>query len=158
MRSGCWASALAPIRFPATAAITYLIRGESTLKTISAPTQNRMESMGRSPRIAGQERGGGSPLLYRRAISVPNGVFDGGTAAPGAPHDSAGAASAPKPPEISDDARALAEIVKRRYGQHLTAEQLESVTKEIENRLQGGKALRAAKLANSDEPDFVFRA
>ena len=48
--------------------------------------------------------------------------------------------------------------MKRRYGQHLTAEQLESVTKEIENRLQGGKALRAAKLANSDEPDFVFRA
>ena len=66
--------------------------------------------------------------------------------------------AAAKPPEISDDARALAEIVKRRYGQHLTPEQLEAVTKEIENRLQGGKGLRAAKLANGDEPDFTFHA
>lgn len=65
---------------------------------------------------------------------------------------------APKPPEISDDARALAEVLKRRYGQHLTPEQLEAVTREIENRLQGGRALRAAKLANADEPDFTFRA
>src|SRR5439155_724736 len=145
MRSGCWASALAPIRFPATAAITYLIRGESTLKTISAPTQNRMESMGRSPRIAGQERGGGSPLLIGARYRSPKEFSTAGRRArPGA----AG----------WRDEGALAEIVKRRYGQHLTAEQLESVTKEIENRLQGGKALRAAKLANSDEPDFVFRA
>jgi hypothetical protein len=73
-------------------------------------------------------------------------------AAPGAP------AAAEKPPEISEDARALAEIVKRRYGQHLTPEQLEAVTREIDGRLQGGKALRAAKLANGDEPDFTFHA
>ena len=78
-----------------------------------------------------------------------------GGAPPGPP---GGAPVATKPPEISDDARTLAEIVKRRYGEHLTPEQLESVTKEIENRLQGGKALRAAKLANGDEPDFTFHA
>ena len=75
--------------------------------------------------------------------------------APAAP-DSATVAA--KPPMISDDARALAEIVKRRYGQHLTPEQLDSVTKEIENRLQGGKTLRSAKLANGDEPDVTFHA
>src|SRR5438876_11945746 len=85
MRSGCWASALAPIRFPATAAITYLIRGESTLKTISAPTQNRMESMGGSPRIAGQERGGRSPLLIgARSRSPKEFQTAGPRAAPGA--------------------------------------------------------------------------
>ena len=70
----------------------------------------------------------------------------------------ASAPAAEKPPEISDDARALAAIVKRRYGQQLTPEQLEAVTKEIQNRLEGGKALRAAGLANADEPDFTFRA
>ena len=70
----------------------------------------------------------------------------------------ADAPAAPKPPEISDDARALAEVLKRRYGQHLTPEQLEAVTREIENRLQGGKTLRLAKLANGDEPDFTFHA
>jgi hypothetical protein len=65
---------------------------------------------------------------------------------------------APKPPEISDDARALADVLKRRYGQHMTPEQLEAVTREIENRLQGGKTLRGAKLGNGDEPDFTFHA
>lgn len=63
-----------------------------------------------------------------------------------------------KPPGISEDARALAAVLERRYGQHLTPDQLEAVTREIENRLQGGKALRAAKLANGDEPDFTFHA
>lgn len=82
------------------------------------------------------------------------------SAAPGGarPDSAAAPPAAAKPPEISDDARALAEVLKRRYGQHLTPEQIEAVTKEIENRLQGGKALRAAKLANGDEPDFTFHA
>jgi hypothetical protein len=66
--------------------------------------------------------------------------------------------AAAKPPAISEDARTLAAVLKRRYGQHLTPEQLEAVTREIENRLQGGRALRAAKLANGDEPDFTFHA
>ena len=73
---------------------------------------------------------------------------------PAAPADSAAA----KPPEISEDARALADVLKRRYGQHFTPEQIEAVTREIENRFQDGKALRAAKLANGDEPDFTFHA
>ena len=80
-----------------------------------------------------------------------------GSASGAAPADSARAAPE-KPPEISDDARALAAIVQRRYGRHLNAEQLEAVTREIQNRLEGGKRLRDAKLANHDEPDFTFRA
>jgi hypothetical protein len=76
-------------------------------------------------------------------------------AAPGAP----GSAAAPAtPPEIVEDARLLTEIVKRRYGQYLTPDQLAAVTKELEGRVQGGKALRKAKLANGDEPDFTFHA
>ena len=62
------------------------------------------------------------------------------------------------PPEISEDARSLAEIVRRRHGKHLSAEQLEAVTRELDGRLQGGKRLRETKLANGDEPDFSFHA
>ena len=73
-----------------------------------------------------------------------------------APPDSAAAVA--KPPEISEDARGLAAIIRRRYGIHLTPDQLEAVTREIENRVQGGKTLRAAKLKNGEEPDFTFHA
>jgi len=79
-----------------------------------------------------------------------------GSAAGSAPTDSARATE--KPPEISDDARALAAIVQRRYGRHLDAKQLEAVTLEIQNRLDGGKRLRDVKLANHEEPDFTFHA
>jgi len=68
------------------------------------------------------------------------------------------AAPSPGPSEISEDARSLAEIVRRRYGKHLTPEQLEAVTRELDNRIQGGKRLRESKLANGDEPDFTFHA
>ena len=64
----------------------------------------------------------------------------------------------PAEPPISDDAKALATIVQRRHGQHLTAAQLDDVTREIDQRLQGGTRLRAVALANGDEPDFTFHA
>ena len=64
----------------------------------------------------------------------------------------------PADPPISDDAKALATIVQRHYGQHLTAAQLDDVTREIDQRLQGGARLRAVALANGDEPDFTFHA
>jgi len=79
-------------------------------------------------------------------------------AKPGTPPAPAAGATGEKPPEISEDAKTLAEIVKRRYGQHLTPEQLESVTKELDGRIQAGTALRKSKLANGDEPDFTFHA
>ena len=67
------------------------------------------------------------------------------------------AAAAPEgPPPISEDARSLAEIVRRRYGKHLTPDQLEAVTRELDQRVQGGRRLKDAKLANGDEPDFTF--
>lgn len=62
------------------------------------------------------------------------------------------------PPEPSPDARALAGIVERRYGRHLTPEQLADVTRELDGRLRLGEALRKVELANADEPDFVFGA
>jgi len=69
------------------------------------------------------------------------------------------AVAAPEgPPPISEDARALAEIVRRRYGKHLTPDQLEAVTRELDGRVQSGRRLKDVKLANSDEPDFTFHA
>ena len=81
-----------------------------------------------------------------------------GAPAPKTPATPAPAVAAPPdgPPPLSEDARGLAEIVRRRYGTHLTSEQLEAVTRELEQRVQGGRRLKDVKLANGDEPDFTF--
>jgi hypothetical protein len=92
-------------------------------------------------------RGPGVPTQPVPASAVPP---------PPAPADTATAAS--KAPEISADARALAEIIERRYGEHLTKEQVESIRKDFDGDLKATKRLREVKLANSDEPDFTFKA
>ncbi|MBI1797829.1 MAG: hypothetical protein HYR74_12360 [Candidatus Eisenbacteria bacterium] len=95
-----------------------------------------------------------SPILA--LAQTPATPRAGTPAATPAKPDSA-AAPAP-PPEISEDARSLAEIVRRRYGKHLTPDQIEGIARELNGRLAGGKALRESKLTNSDEPDVTFRA
>jgi hypothetical protein len=98
------------------------------------------------------------------ALGAAGSVFaqSSGGAAPPAKPDSAAADTskhAPAgPPPISDDAKALGAIIQRRYGQHLTPEQLDQVTREIDGRIRAGKTLRGIKLANGDEPDFTFHA
>jgi hypothetical protein len=79
-----------------------------------------------------------------------------GSSATPAPADTSKAAAGPPAP--SEDAKALAAIVERRYGKHLTPEQLEQVTRELDGRVQAGRRLKDAKLANGDEPDFTFGA
>jgi hypothetical protein len=94
-----------------------------------------------------------APTVFALAQSVtpPSG------AVPTKP-DSTAAPAPASPPEISEDARSLAEIVRRRYGKHLTPEQLEAVTRTLDGGVQGGKRLRESKLTNGDEPDFTFHA
>jgi len=82
----------------------------------------------------------------------------GAAPADSAKADSTKAATPTAPAPIAEDARSLAEIVRRRYGQHLTPDQLEAVTRELDGRIQFGRRLRDLKLANGDEPDFVFHA
>ncbi|MCC6349560.1 MAG: twin-arginine translocation signal domain-containing protein [Candidatus Eisenbacteria bacterium] len=66
-------------------------------------------------------------------------------------------AGAPEPP--SEAAKALASILQQRLGRdRLTAEQWESVTRDLGGDLAIGRRLAATKLANGDEPDFTFRA
>lgn len=50
------------------------------------------------------------------------------------------------------------EILKQRYGQRLSAEQLQAIQENLGWTARTGKTLRAAALTNADEPDVVFRA
>jgi hypothetical protein len=64
--------------------------------------------------------------------------------------------AANQPP--SEDARALAAVLGRRYPNAIGAAELEIIARDIEGDLRNGQRLREARLANADEPDFTFRA
>lgn len=118
--------------------------------------------MSRSPQAPAHDRrrflrtiglAGLSSALTPTALALAQATTPSG-AAHSAKSDSTAAPAAPS--EISEEARSLADIVRRRYGKHLTPDQLEAVTRELDGRVQGGKRLRESKLANGDEPDFTF--
>ena len=71
-----------------------------------------------------------------------------------APPDTAAA----RPPEISDEARAMAEVVKQRYGSQLTGDDLKTITRDLDGDVRAMKRLGEVKLANADEPDLTFHA
>jgi hypothetical protein len=52
----------------------------------------------------------------------------------------------------STEAERLSALVRERYGDRLTPEQLDGVKKGIEGIVQAARALRAVRLENSDEP------
>jgi hypothetical protein len=56
----------------------------------------------------------------------------------------------------SNEVDRLLAMVAERYGARLTPAQLEDVRKGIEAVVTGARALRAVKLANSDEPMQPF--
>lgn len=56
-------------------------------------------------------------------------------------------------PALTD---AMTQLVKQRYGAHLTDEQLASVRDDIRGGLRASDRLRAILLPNSTEPDVVF--
>ena len=51
----------------------------------------------------------------------------------------------------------LMELVKERYGERLTEEQLDQVENSLKRVIDAGKALKAVSLENSDEPYNVFK-
>ncbi len=55
-------------------------------------------------------------------------------------------------------AQALSTIARLRYGKFLNEEQLRAVERAIRGNLFSAERLRAVKLPNGAEPDFVFRA
>ena len=93
-----------------------------------------------------------------QASAPPSAVYPPGvTPAKGAPK-AGDPAKAAKPEPPSQDARTLAAIIRRRYGQHLDHKQIESITRDFDGDLKAAQRLHEVKLANADEPDFTFHA
>ncbi|HLM55375.1 MAG TPA: hypothetical protein VK422_04560, partial [Pyrinomonadaceae bacterium] len=75
--------------------------------------------------------------------------------APPNPQPTPARAEQPKP---SPAAEAYAEVARSRFGEHLSEEDLNRLKRELEGNVRTAERLRAFKLKNSDEPDFVFGA
>jgi hypothetical protein len=55
-------------------------------------------------------------------------------------------------------AEALTEVVRIRWGKHLSGEQLGQIAKALDGRLKGAESMKTVDLTNADEPDVVFFA
>ena len=64
----------------------------------------------------------------------------------------------PTPEAPSSVAEALTEVVRIRWGKHLSGEQLAEIAKAIDGRQRAAETMKKTRLANADEPDFVFTA
>jgi hypothetical protein len=90
--------------------------------------------------------------------SAPGAVYPPGVTPPkGAPKAGAPPAKTKVEPP-SADARTLAGVIRRRYGQHLDHKQIESITRDFDGDLKAAQRLHEVKLANGDEPDFTVHA
>lgn len=58
----------------------------------------------------------------------------------------------------SPAAEAYTEVVRTRFGDRLTPEQLDQIRKDMDGNVRAAERLRAIKLKNGDEPDFIFSA
>jgi hypothetical protein len=61
-----------------------------------------------------------------------------------------------EPTKPDPEADALFEIVRQRYGDRLTPEQLDDVRKIVKAQVEAARALRAMRLTNADEPMQPF--
>ncbi|MGA7992994.1 MAG: hypothetical protein WCC53_16310, partial [Thermoanaerobaculia bacterium] len=64
----------------------------------------------------------------------------------------------PTPEAASSVAEALTEVVRIRFGKHLSGEQLGEIAKSLDGRLKGAEAMKKVALTNADGPDVVFFA
>lgn len=64
----------------------------------------------------------------------------------------------PAPPTASPTAEAYSEVARARFGDKISVEQLTQVKSDLEGNVRTAERLRAAKLQNAEEPDFVFAA
>ena len=63
-----------------------------------------------------------------------------------------------QPPPPSPVAAAYAEVARARFGEQVTPEELARIRRDLEGNVRAADRLRAHKLSNADEPDFVFNA
>jgi hypothetical protein len=61
-----------------------------------------------------------------------------------------------EPAKQDPEADALFEIVRQRYGDRLTPDQLDEVRKIVQAQVEAARALRAVRLTNADEPMQPF--
>ncbi len=59
--------------------------------------------------------------------------------------------------ESPKEAEFLFQMVKERYGDRLSAEELEEVRKGVEGIAEAAEALRSVKLGNDTEPFSIFK-
>lgn len=67
----------------------------------------------------------------------------------------AAAAAAQKPSPLAE---AYVEVARVRFGEQVTPAQLAQIKKDLAGMVRTADRLRAVKLQNGDEPDFVFSA
>ena len=63
-----------------------------------------------------------------------------------------------QPPPPSPLALAYTEVARLRFGEKLSEEELTRLRRDVVGNRRAADALRAVKLKNADEPDFVFSA
>ncbi|HEV2054233.1 MAG TPA: hypothetical protein VGV06_03560 [Methylomirabilota bacterium] len=61
-----------------------------------------------------------------------------------------------EPAKLDPEADALFEIVRERYGDRLTREQLDELSRIVRAQVETSRALRAMRLTNADEPMQPF--
>jgi Protein of unknown function (DUF4089) len=63
-----------------------------------------------------------------------------------------------RPDPRAGTAEALTQIVRSRYGEYLSDEQMKEVRRSLERSQAGAARLKQFKLQNGDEPAFIFSA
>ena len=90
-------------------------------------------------------------LLAAAVSALPAAVLAQTAPAPATP------AAATPPEHTGNEARLMTEVLRTRYPERFSEAQWSSIVGDFDGDLGAGKRLRAAKLANADEPDFTFR-
>ena len=70
----------------------------------------------------------------------------------------AGEPQGPAPEKPVPEAEALAEVAHIQYGKNLTDDQMVEIKRSLSGRFRAGEAMKKIKLANGDEPAFIFSA
>lgn len=79
------------------------------------------------------------------------------TAAPGVSATPAPPTAPVAPEHTGSEARLLTEVLRERFPERFSEAQWGSIVGDFDGDLAAGKRLRAVKLKNSDEPDFMFK-
>ncbi|HEX8475955.1 MAG TPA: hypothetical protein VF666_18295 [Pyrinomonadaceae bacterium] len=64
----------------------------------------------------------------------------------------------PAPAKPSPAAEAYAEVLRVRFKEQLSPDELTRITRDLDGYVRTNERLRAFKLKNADEPDFIFIA